>query len=176
MVSVTQVASYIADRYWKDFGVRIDEMKLHKLLYLVQRECLVQRREPMFGELFHAWKYGPVMPVVRQLYKAGDLGVGLSDAELAEYGCIIDKVYVGYAGKKTFSLVTQTHAQYSWKKAREGYAEEADSDVVMPLEDVMRDADELRVHRAEVKVWNRVRELKGDAFMEQLRCSAIGRI
>lgn len=49
MVSVTQVASYIADRYWKDFGMRIDEMKLHKLLYLVQRECLVQRREPMFS-------------------------------------------------------------------------------------------------------------------------------
>ena len=32
MESVKKVASYIAQRYQKEFGERISEMKLHKLL------------------------------------------------------------------------------------------------------------------------------------------------
>lgn len=43
MMGILQVASYIYKRYMDDFGVRIDEMKLHKLLYFTQRECLIQR-------------------------------------------------------------------------------------------------------------------------------------
>ena len=36
MMGILQVASYIYKRYMDDFGVRIDEMKLHKLLYALQ--------------------------------------------------------------------------------------------------------------------------------------------
>lgn len=43
MMGILQVASYIYKRYMNDFGVRIDEMKLHKLLYFTQRECLIQK-------------------------------------------------------------------------------------------------------------------------------------
>ena len=59
MMGILQVASYIYKRYMDDFGVRIDEMKLHKLLYFTQRECLIQKGEPMFDAQFEAWKYGP---------------------------------------------------------------------------------------------------------------------
>ena len=69
MMGILQVASYIYKRYMDDFGVRIDEMKLHKLLYFTQRECLIQKGEPMFEALFEAWKYGPVMVQIRQYYK-----------------------------------------------------------------------------------------------------------
>lgn len=57
MMGILQVASYIYKRYMDDFGVRIDEMKLHKLLYFTQRECLIQKGEPMFEAHFEAWKY-----------------------------------------------------------------------------------------------------------------------
>ena len=69
MIGILQVASYIYKRYMDDFGVRIDEMKLHKLLYFTQRECLIQKGEPMFDAQFKAWKYGPVMVQIRQHYK-----------------------------------------------------------------------------------------------------------
>lgn len=69
MMGILQVASYIYKRYMDDFGVRIDEMKLHKLLYFTQRECLIQKGEPMFEAHFEAWKYGPVMVQIRQYYK-----------------------------------------------------------------------------------------------------------
>ncbi len=66
MMGILQVASYIYKRYMDDFGVRIDEMKLHKLLYFTACSDLFIKGEPMFEAQFEAWKYGPVM-VNRQL-------------------------------------------------------------------------------------------------------------
>ena len=43
MVDVVVIASYISERYQKEYGERIDEMKLHKLLYFTQRECITQQ-------------------------------------------------------------------------------------------------------------------------------------
>ena len=40
MERVLDVAQYIMDEYKKMTGETIDEMKLHKLLYFSQRECL----------------------------------------------------------------------------------------------------------------------------------------
>lgn len=40
MEDVVKVASYICQRYQREFGKRIDEMKLHKLLYFTQRESI----------------------------------------------------------------------------------------------------------------------------------------
>ena len=48
MLDVVKVASYISRRYEQTFGVRIDEMKLHKLLYFVQRETLIQTDQTLF--------------------------------------------------------------------------------------------------------------------------------
>ena len=56
-MDVIEAASYISDRYLKQFGKRIDEMKLHKLLYFSQRESLIQLRQPLFDTAFSAWKY-----------------------------------------------------------------------------------------------------------------------
>jgi hypothetical protein len=49
MISVVKIAAYICQRYHKEFGGQIDEMKLHKLLYFMQRECLsksLERQNP----------------------------------------------------------------------------------------------------------------------------------
>ena len=53
MLDVVKVASYISRRYEQTFGVRIDEMKLHKLLYFVQRETLIQTDEPLLFNDFN---------------------------------------------------------------------------------------------------------------------------
>ena len=50
MVSVAKAASYIYKRYMEEKGTCIDEMKLHKLLYLSQRESIIVTGEPMFSE------------------------------------------------------------------------------------------------------------------------------
>ena len=141
MVSVVQIASYICDRYQREFGERIDEMKLHKLLYFTQRECIVQTGEPMFGEEFHAWKYGPVMPVIRTLYKTDGL-LDLPSADtIKQYKSVFDEVFKEYAPSKPLTLVSVSHGELSWKRARKGYSKFESSDVPMRLEDIREDAE-----------------------------------
>lgn len=65
---IINVAQYIYEEYKKMSGSVIDEMKLHKFLYLTQRESLAITGQPLFEEAFEGWKYGPVCREVRSCY------------------------------------------------------------------------------------------------------------
>lgn len=97
MEKVTTVASYIYQRYQKDYGKCMDEMKLHKLLYFVQREAIIQMNEPMFKERFEAWRYGPVMVEIRRMYKEKDFTEKLSEESIEKYKSVFDMVFATYA-------------------------------------------------------------------------------
>ena len=140
MESVVKIASYICQRYLQEFGERIDEMKLHKLLYFTQKECLVQTGEPMFPEVLHAWRYGPVMPVIRQLYKEDALHDLPSLDTISQYKPVFDEVFRRLAGSSSMTLVSIAHGELSWKRARVGYGKYDSSDVPMKLEDIREDA------------------------------------
>lgn len=98
MQSVAKIASYVSDRYQKTYGQRIDEMKLHKLLYYIQRECIAQTDEPLFDATFHAWLYGPVLPEIRTLYKHDQLHELPSDDVIEQYKQVFDEVFGRLAG------------------------------------------------------------------------------
>lgn len=151
MVSVIKIASYIADRYLKNFGERIGEMKLHKLLYFAQRESLIRKGELIFYEEIRAWKYGPVVPCVRLAYKQDELHVMPSEVELKEYGDVLEYVMTEYAPSGVWTLVSVSHGQKSWMRARVGYAKQDRSDVLMKLEDIREDAEDAKQRRAEVQ-------------------------
>lgn len=148
MESVIQIASYICDRYEREYGVRIDEMKLHKLLYLTQRETLVRKDKPLFDTAFEAWKYGPVIPLIRTLYKKDQLKDTLSTDVISQYRDVFDYVFAEYAGKRSFVLSNITHGEYSWRHAREGYSKYDDSCVLMTLDDIRIDAQNVKERRA----------------------------
>ena len=154
MMGILQVASYIYKRYMDDFGVRIDEMKLHKLLYFTQRECLIQKGEPMFDAQFKAWKYGPVMVQIRQHYKNDSLPELMDKEQVVQYEPVFDMVFKTYAPQKSWSLSTLTHGEYSWKHAREGYDEQASCEIEMKTEDIMVDANRVRERRAVLRQLN----------------------
>ena len=65
MEDLMNIASYVFNRYASEYNSKIDEMKLHKLLYFAQRESLVQNREPLFDAVFWGWKYGPILKEIR---------------------------------------------------------------------------------------------------------------
>lgn len=145
MESVVEVASYISERYLKEFGQRIDEMKLHKLLYFTQRECIAQIGEPMFEDTFHAWRYGPVLPSIRTLYKRDLLHTLPSDDSIKKYQSIYDDVFADLASTKSVMLSAISHGELSWKRARVGYGKYEESDVPMKLEDIREDAERYRL-------------------------------
>ena len=147
MLDVVKVASYISCRYEQTFGVRIDEMKLHKLLYFVQRESLIQTDEPLFSTPFQAWKNGPVLVQIRSLYKSDMLTDYLSDLEVAQYLPIFDKVFEQYAAKDAWTLSSITHGEKSWIKAREGVSPDENSSALIDINDIRIDAHYIKLRR-----------------------------
>lgn len=140
MEDVVRIASYICDRYQKEFGTRIDEMKLHKLLYFTQRECIAQTGMPMFDATFHAWVYGPVLPAIRSLYKHDQLHDIPSKEYISQFLPIFDEVFKELAATKSVMLSAISHGELSWIRARIGYGKYEESDVPMKLEDIIEDA------------------------------------
>ena len=72
MHDMKTAASYLCGRYEETYGQKIDEMKLHKLMYFAQRESLIRTGEPLFDAEFQGWRFGPVLPALREVYKAND--------------------------------------------------------------------------------------------------------
>lgn len=147
MLDVQKVASYISRRYEQEFGSRIDEMKLHKLLYFAQRESLIQLDEPLFATKFQAWKYGPVLVQIRSLYKQDRLTMSLTAQELSPYKSVFDKVFEQYAPLDAWSLSSLTHGETSWQKARKGVPPGENSDALMDVEDIRKDAHYIKLRR-----------------------------
>lgn len=147
MVGVIKVASYIADRYLKDFGERIGEMKLHKLLYFTQRESLIRKGVPMFEEQFLAWRYGPVMVQIRSAYANDMLNDMPSEAFVEDNREVFDFVFLNYAPKDAWSLSYLSHAEFSWKNARRDLLPEQNGNEPLKLEDIRKDADRIAMRR-----------------------------
>lgn len=147
MVSVVKAASYIYHRYKEEKETCIDEMKLHKLLYLSQRESIIITGEPMFSAPFEAWKYGPVVVEVRDLYKNEALNETLSVSELAVYKPVFDYVFANYADKDSWSLSILTHSESSWQNARRGLNPDDHSSNQLNMDDIRKDAERMKMRR-----------------------------
>lgn len=141
MYAVVNVASYIFYRYQNEYGIKIDEMKLHKLLYYVQRESFIQTGKPLFDEQFQAWKFGPVMVEIRMHYKNDDF----HKCDLNEDACCtVDKVFAKYARTRSWSLSMMSHEEVSWKNARKGIAEGVNGNAFMSNDDIKIDAERVK--------------------------------
>lgn len=145
MDSVITIASYVNSRYFKKYEQYVDEMKLHRLLYLLQRESLIQTGEPLFAESFEARKYGPVMCSIHKCWHSDGLHVVSSYKPTSEEEPIFDKVFDTYAAKSSWSLSTLTHGEYSWQKAHERHTDSECPEI--ELEDVKTDAQRIKYRR-----------------------------
>lgn len=148
MESVVQIASYIYERYQREFGQRIDEMKLHKLLYFTQRECIVQTGQPLFPEEFLAWKYGPVIIEIRDVYKNDTLNEVPAHDTIALYADVLDVVFKKYARKDSWSLARLSHGELSWENGRKGLSPTENGLQKMNLADIRKDAERIKQRRS----------------------------
>ena len=142
MVDVHTIASFISLRYEYQYGSRIDEMKLHILLYFMQRECIVQTGNPLFEATFYAHTFGPYLPEVHAAYISNSLHDVLPSNIIEEYKTIFDSVFELLSAKKTRSLSNLIHGEGSWKRAMmqgEG--------TPMDIQDIKEDATRFRVRR-----------------------------
>lgn len=141
MYNVVDIASRIFYRYQNENGKIIDEMKLHKLLYFVQRESFIQTGQPLFSDEFQAWKFGPVMVTIRTHYKNNDFQECNLDKEVES---IIDNVFVNYSKTRSWTLSMMSHEEISWKNARRGIPEGINGSNFMSNDDIKIDAERIK--------------------------------
>lgn len=151
-MNAIQIASYLVKRYDEEMNESITEMKLHKLLYFTQRESFIQLGRPIFSEKFQAWRYGPVMVQVRDLFKSGQLNQIPSSEELSPYTNVLNVIMKDYAPMDTWSLSDLTHAEGSWKKARTGLNPSDKGSCEMNTEDIKNDAFRVQLRRFELEI------------------------
>ena len=101
----------------------------------------------MFKEEFEAWRYGPVLVPVRQLYRDGMLDAPLSAEVIGKYSAVFDKVFSQYAVKDSWSLSSLTHGEYSWRHARHGVPDDVNCTNKMTVEDISIDAQRIKTRR-----------------------------
>ena len=149
MEKVLDVASYLVYCYDKMIHKKIDELKLHNLLYLVQRETLVKEDEPLFKEEFEGWKYEPVCVVVRTKYKKGffkDKNRNSKAANRLSLNSqeIIDSVVNVYGERASWDLSNLIHSEYSWCHSRIGLVEGENGNRIIKLADIRVDANRIK--------------------------------
>ena len=147
MHDMKTAASYLCGRYEEAYGQKIDEMKLHKLMYFAQRESLIRTGEPLFDAEFQGWRFGPVLPALREVYKANDFAP-LEELELGEDQAALDAVFDEYAETDSWNLSLLSHGEICWKRSRKGIAPHESSSNPIPLEDIRADADRMQKRRA----------------------------
>lgn len=146
MYTAFEVASYICGRYMRENNVRIDEMKLHKLMYFAQRESFIQNDVPLFPEEFEAWKYGPVLREIREHYRVNDF----NDYDNKQLAPIMDRVFDEYSHTRSWSLSMISHAEESWKRARRDIPDGMNGNQKIKTEDIRIDAQRVKESRGTV--------------------------
>ena len=137
------------DKYNNLFRNRMDEMKMHKLMYFTQRESLMLYGTPAFNEDFYGWRYGPVLKSVRNQFRLDPdnpyklVKDSLSDSEES----LVEDVLHRYGSYSSWRLSELSHAEYSWKRSRRGLKSFENGDVKLDLRAMKVDATKEALNR-----------------------------
>lgn len=144
MERAVDVAQYIYNEYKEQTGEAIDELKLHKLLYFVQRESLALIGKPMFQENFEGWKYGPVCKEVRSYFTKDGMYIDAAKTIELENAYIAKNIILQYGELESWKLSELSHKELSWQNSRKGLEEEENGKKVLSLDDIREDAKKIR--------------------------------
>lgn len=122
MACTLAVARYLNQLNVHRHNRDMDEMKMHKMMYLSQRESLMTVNRSLFDDSFEAWKFGPVLRVVRNEYKNGHMFNSEYEPLCEQEMDLVKSVFERYDSFDAWDLSTLSHEEFSWKQAREGLA------------------------------------------------------
>lgn len=151
MERIIDVAQYIYAEYKRISGKVIDEMKLHKLLYLTQRESFAITGQPLFSEEFEGWKYGPVCREVRACYTEDGMFCEDIQEIALESVYIVKNIILQYGAFESWKLSELSHKEISWKNARKGIPKGENGNKKLKMEDIKKDSEKIRPYDS---VWD----------------------
>lgn len=139
MEKIIDVAKYIAKKYRIEKGTAIDEMKLHKITFFIQKESFLRLGKEMFNEDFQGWKLGPVCVEIRRNFSSiveFNEEVYFED----ENREIIEFIYNKYKDMNSYKLSHLSHLEYSWIKSRIGIQAGENGNITISKQDIYEDA------------------------------------
>ena len=122
MSKTLAVAKYLNELNVERHGCDMDEMKMHKMMYFSQRESLMNTNNPLFGDSFEAWKFGPVLRSVRNEYKRNHMFESVNETLTEDEKRLVESVFERYDSFDAWDLSSLSHEELSWRQAREGLA------------------------------------------------------
>lgn len=140
MEKTLAVAKYFNELYKSEKGSDMDQMRMHKMMYLTQRESLMYNKAPLFEAEFHGWKYGPVLLEVRSEYVTGNMFAGVCGKLSEEARKLVESVYCRYSKLSSWKLSSLSHGELSWKCSRKGMDINENGNVTLKLADMKVDA------------------------------------
>ena len=148
MEKSVDVEKYLYDLYSQKTNEKMDEMKMHKLMYFVQRESLMVEKEILFDEPFYAWKYGPVLFSVRNAFKKPNPYKYSNNSLEGKVKELLNNVFEMYGLKSSWSLSSLSHNELSWKEARKGLAPDENGNVKLNVKYMQLDALREKLYRS----------------------------
>lgn len=140
MESALKVAKVFYDSYFERFNEKMDEMKMHKLMYFVQRESLMYNKQVLFDEDFYGWKYGPVLKSVRSEYMGGSPFESVMGDVSENTKRLVKSVLDKYGTVSSWKLSSLSHNEFSWKCARRGLGAKDNGNVKLKVSAMKVDA------------------------------------
>lgn len=144
MERIVDVAQYVFDYYKCITNDTVDEMKLHKLLYFVQRESYALFGHAMFNEDFEGWIHGPVSKQVRSCYDY-KYGMVCHVRDISEDNSyVVRNVVDVYGHYDSWYLRNLSHDEISWKNSRVGLRDGQPGDRIIAKSDIELDSKKVR--------------------------------
>lgn len=140
MENVLSVAKMFNTLYFSENGTNMDQMRMHKMMYFVQRESLMYNKKPLFDAQFEGWKFGPVLVEVRNEYNSGNMFKSAPDNLSTNAQEFVKNVYQRYNKMSSWQLSSLSHGEFSWKHAREGFSANENGSRQLELADMKLDA------------------------------------
>lgn len=134
------VAKEFYNEYFNCYGQKMDEMKMHKLMYFAQRESLMLSGHRLFQEDFFGWKYGPVLKSVRSEYMKAQPFQDVEDCVCQKTKDLVVSVMDRYASLSSWRLSSLSHNEFSWKCSRRRLDATDNGDVKLELSAMKVDA------------------------------------
>ncbi len=132
-----EIASILSKRYYQETGEEISELKMHKLLYFMQKEYIAMTGEILFDDDFMAYKHGPVNIKIRKNFKKIKNYTSnyiLKNNERYIINLTLNK----YGFKKVTTLVNLSHQDISYINGLKNHHSLIDK------KDIYKDAENIR--------------------------------
>lgn len=141
MENTLTVAKEFYNEYLKQYHTKMDEMKMHKLMYFVQKESLLEKKDVLFSEDFYGWRYGPVLKSVRSEYMNNTTPfVSVEEEASADTKRLVKFVLNKYGATSSWRLSSLSHDEFSWKCARKNLSASDNGDVKLEVSAMKVDA------------------------------------